>query len=95
MKQHIQESNDDDLILLYLFIYLGFTCKLETPAALMTPNITRNIPPTTGSGMVVKMAATLPKIPIKTIKAPLVKITILLPTCQMNKYGFCTESSPV
>lgn len=60
-----------------------FTCKLETPAALMTPNMIMNIPPTTGSGMVVKTAPIFPKIPIKTMKTPLEKITTLLPTCQI------------
>lgn len=65
------------------YVIILFTCKLETPAALMTPNMIMNIPPTTGSGMVVKTALIFPKIPIKTMKIPLVKITTLLPTCQI------------
>lgn len=74
------------------YIALFFlTCKLETPAALMTPNITINIPPITGSGIVVKTAPILPKTPIKTIKTPLVKITILLPTCQITNRRFALK----
>ena len=61
------------------------TCKLETPAAEMTPNITINMPPITGSGIVVKMATTFPIIPMTTIKTPLTTITIRLPTCKNKK----------
>lgn len=60
------------------------TCRLETPAAEMTPNITRNMPPITGSGIVVKMAATFPIMPMTTIKTPLNSITIRLPTYKNN-----------
>lgn len=72
-----------------------FTCKLETPAALMTPNMIMNIPPTTGSGMVVKTAPIFPKIPIKTMKTPLVKITTLLPTCQIKKQTKKPQTFPI
>lgn len=58
-----------------------FTCRLEMPAAVMTPNMMRNIPPITGVGMVVKMAPILPSSPIKIMNTPLRRITIRLPTC--------------
>lgn len=58
-----------------------FTCRLEIPAAVMTPNMIRNIPPITGSGMVVKIAPNLPSIPNKIITTPLRRITVRLPTC--------------
>lgn len=63
----------------------AYTCRLETPAADMTPNITRNIPPITGVGIVVNIAPTLPSIPIITIKTPLTTITMRLPTCRIKK----------
>lgn len=62
-----------------------YTCRLETPAAAMTPNITMNIPPITGDGIVVNIAATLPSMPITTIKTPLTTITMRLPTCEKKR----------
>lgn len=62
-----------------------FTCRLEMPVAVMTPNMIRNIPPSTGVGMVVKMAPILPSIPIRIMKTPLRRITVRLPTCHTNK----------
>lgn len=62
-----------------------YTCRLETPAAAMTPNITMNIPPITGDGIVVNIAATLPSTPMTTIKTPLTTITMRLPTCEKNR----------
>lgn len=62
-------------------LHLLFTCRLEIPAAEMTPNMIKNIPPMTGVGMVVKMAPILPSIPIKIMKTPLSRITVRLPTC--------------
>lgn len=56
------------------------TCRLDTPAAEMTPNITMNMPPITGVGIVVNMAPTLPNTPMTTIKTPLAIITMRLPT---------------
>lgn len=61
------------------------TCKLETPAAEMTPNITMNIPPITGDGIVVNIAPTLPKTPMTTIKTPLATITMRLPTYKKSQ----------
>lgn len=58
------------------------TCRLEIPAAAMTPNITKNMPPITGDGIVVKIAPTLPNTPMTTIKTPLATITMRLPTCK-------------
>lgn len=55
------------------------------PVAVMTPNMIRNIPPSTGVGMVVKMAPILPNIPIRIMKTPLRRITVRLPTCHTNK----------
>lgn len=63
-----------------------FTCRLEIPVAVMTPNMTINIPPTTGSGMVVNTALILPKTPSKIMKTPLRRITRLLPTCQTEMW---------
>lgn len=65
---------------------LLFTCRLDIPAAVMTPNMIMNMPPSTGVGMVVKIAPILPNIPIKSMKIPLRRITIRLPTCQTNKW---------
>lgn len=70
------------------FFFCVFTCRLEIPVAVMTPNMTINIPPTTGSGMVVSTALILPKTPIKIMKTPLRRITLLLPTCQAEMWFF-------
>lgn len=58
------------------------TCRLEIPTAVMTPNITRNMPPITGVGMVAKAAPIFPNRPIRSSKQPAATITILLPTCR-------------
>ena len=50
------------------------------PTAAIIPNITRNIPPITGSGMVMKTAPNLPKIPRRIIRIPVVWRTRRLPT---------------
>ena len=44
------------------------------------PNMTQNTPPTIGSGIVVKSALNLLKIPMKSIKQPAIWITTRLPT---------------
>lgn len=63
-----------------------FTCRLEIPAAPMTPNMIMNIPPITGVGMVVKIAPIFPRIPIKIMTNPLRRITVRLPTCCQMKH---------
>lgn len=57
------------------------TCKLETPTAVMMPNITRNIPPMMGVGMLANTAPILPNMPVKSRTKPPATMTILLPTC--------------
>lgn len=74
--QSIQDLND-------IWCFWLFTCRLEIPAAAMTPNMTINIPPTTGLGMVAKMAPILPKTPMNIMMTPLTRITALLLTCQI------------
>ena len=64
---------------------LLFTCRLEIPAAAMTPNMIRNIPPITGAGIVVNAAPILPSIPIKIMKTPLRRTTVRLATCCHTK----------
>ena len=63
-----------------MFAKMLCTCRLDTPAAEMTPNITMNMPPITGVGIVVNIAPTLPNTPMTTIKTPLAIITMRLPT---------------
>lgn len=57
------------------------TCRLEIPTAVMTPNITRNMPPITGVGMVANAAPIFPRTPIRSSTQPAATITDLLPTC--------------
>ena len=57
------------------------TCRLEIPTAEMIPNITRNMPPITGVGMVANAAPIFPNMPIRSNTQPAATITILLPTC--------------
>lgn len=70
----------DFQMLLGQFEGLSKMLKLYRGATVITPNTTKIIPPSTGVGMVVKMAPSLPIIPIKIINTPL---TALLPTCQV------------
>ena len=51
-----------------------------------SPNITRNMPPTTGSGMVTNSAPNLPKQPSTIIIIPPTCITIRLPTLKQMSY---------
>ena len=51
-----------------------------------SPNITRNMPPTTGSGMVTNSAPNLPKQPSTIIIIPPTCITIRLPTLKSMSY---------
>ena len=71
----------DALALAVLLRVPRLTCRLEIPTAVMTPNITRNMPPITGVGMVAKAAPIFPNTPIRSSKQPAATITILLPTC--------------
>lgn len=61
-----------------------FTWRLDIPTAVIIPNITRNIPPMTGTGMVIKIAPNFPKIPRKIIRTAVVWRTNLLPTWNKN-----------
>ena len=71
----------------------GLTCRLEIPTAVMTPNITRNMPPITGVGMVAKAAPIFPNTPIRSSTQPAATITILLPTCSAQGDGGWRRSS--
>lgn len=66
--------------ILYSVTLNVFTWRLDTPTAAITPNITRNMPPMTGSGIVIKIAPNFPKIPRMIIRIPAVWRTNLLPT---------------
>lgn len=59
---------------------IKYTCRLEIPTAATMPNMMRNIPPMTGSGIVIKTALNLPKSPKMIIRSPAVWSTNLLPT---------------
>lgn len=63
------------------------TCRFETPTAAIIPNITKNIPPMTGVGIVLKMAPIFPNNPIMTMMTPLATITMRLPTCKIKFYS--------
>lgn len=63
------------------------TCKFETPTADMIPNMTKNIPPMIGVGIVLKMAPIFPNNPIMAMMTPLATITMRLPTCKINVYS--------
>ena len=63
------------------------TWRLEIPTAVMTPNITRNMPPITGVGMVANAAPIFPNMPIRSSTKPAATITILLPTCSTRGEG--------
>lgn len=62
-----------------------FTWRFEIPTAAIIPNITRNMPPMTGSGMVMNTAPNFPKIPRTIIRIPVVWRTSLLPTWKKRK----------
>ena len=66
------------------------TWRLEIPTAVMTPNITRNMPPITGVGMVANAAPIFPNMPIRSSTQPATTITILLPTCSIQEEGIQT-----
>lgn len=51
---------------------IKYTCRLEIPTAATMPNMIRNIPPMTGSGIVIKTALNLPKSPKMIIRSPAV-----------------------
>lgn len=55
------------------------------PTAAITPNITRNMPPITGMGMLASMAPTFPKMPLRSMAQAPAMITIRLPTCAKRK----------
>lgn len=74
------------------------TCKLDIPTAAIIPNITRNMPPMTGSGMVIKTAPNFPNMPRMIIRMPVVWRTSRLPTWKNSAYGktltvFCLQTS--
>ena len=60
--------------------HIKITCKLAIPTAAISPNITRYMPPTIGSGREAKKTPNLPMTPIAIIRIPEQKITRLLPT---------------
>ena len=66
---------------------LCLTWRLEIPTAVMTPNITRNMPPITGVGMVANAAPIFPNMPIRSSTQPAATITTLLPTCSTQGEG--------
>ena len=66
-----------------------FTWRLDIPTAAIIPNITRNMPPITGSGMVIKTAPNFPKIPRTIIRMPVVWMTNLLPTWYKMSTSTC------
>lgn len=61
------------------------TCRLEIPTAVIMPNITRNMPPMTGVGMLANIAPTFPKTPLRSMVQAPAMITMRLPTWGKRK----------
>lgn len=84
----LEKSNNQILVILktsknLVLFYVGFTL----PKAVIMPNMTQKMPPTTGWGMIMKTAPNLLITPWRIINTQAYWITLLLPTLETYNDG--------